>query len=665
MRRAVCIILLAVLVRVAFAAQLLPTGYWDYPLVDAHTFQRKAQAIAFISWWGERGSYYHEPLYLYVLAVIFRLCGYGLTPAYLFNFACGCGSAALTFALARVLLPSRPRLALAAGVAAAFCGPLLFFEGQLLREPLATLLLLAGFTLFFAQRDRPARPLGFALGLLCGLGAATRGSMLVLLPVIAGYWLVRRPARWAAGLVWLLLGAALVLGPIALRNKLNDDTPVFLASSWGMNLYLGNHPRMDSLLALRPGFGWEQFCLLPQQAGVRPLNTLTRQQYYVAEVERWALSDPPAFLRLQVVKFHRFLHGYELMRNVDPYFVAQQVPVLRLLLWRRGGLSFPTGLIIPFALLGLAVLRPQWRRLAPYLWLLGLYTLSVVAFFVVSRYRAPLLPLLLPAAMAGVAAVCDALRHRAPLLPVAALLLIVLLNADPAGLDRIDYSIAWRQRGDIAVRSGRPAEALRCYQVALDHRPGDPELHNELGAVLRRLGRRAGAEEQFRAALVQLPGFTYAADNLAAVQRERADATALYARWSPALPRAARLALVHTALDAHLPDVARRMLASFATDTDVAAVLALQSECFYQQGDYRRAAQMIPARLAPATPALLLARGWARYGSEDFAAAGRDWADAWRLDPLSPAVRNAVLVGQATGGIFPPLLPDGTGDWPS
>jgi len=58
-------------------------------------------------------------------------------------------------------------------------------------------------------------------------------------------------------------------------------------------------------------------------------------------------------------------------------------------------------------------------------------------------------------------------------------------------------------------------QAVAIYQEALKLRPEYPEAHNNLGAVLRRLGRLDEAREHYRLALKYRPDYPQARRNLA------------------------------------------------------------------------------------------------------------------------------------------------------
>jgi len=647
------IFLAALLVRLLFFSQLAATPYLQYPLVDADTFVRKALHIAFSSIWGEPRAFFHEPFYIYSLAAIFRFFGYNLLPAYLLNLILGAANAALTFILCRKLLPHHPVVAKVAGFSAVLCGPMLFFDGQLLRTTMATFFNLVMFIWFFTGYQRPRRFWGLLCGILLGLAALTRANILIFFPV-AFVLLWRRPGRGWTALLWLIIGLALIIGPVTLRNMTMSERPVLISSGWGLNLYLGNNPQMDATLAIRPGFQWTDLYELPARETGVDLAFIERMDHFASKVETWVQNDPFSFIALQFKKGFRFFRGYEIMRNVDPYFVSRQVPILRFLLWRHGGLAFPNGLILPFALIGLWSLRDQWRRLAPWLALISLYAFSVVIFFVVGRYRVPLLPFLLPAAAFGLRTMVHSLRARQWTIAVTALLLVFILNYDFTGRDTIDLAEGYRQLGDIAIRAGQPEEAIGYYRQACTAQPKNPFFLNTLGALYHQLGDYAKAAPSYQQALAINPEFTYPRNNLEQMREDIENASNFLATVPADPSSTAALALVQQGLVDGVPEHILIPLLSYAArDPEVhpEAMLLLGEVC-YRRGQYFGAELIATRELLryPDSPELYLARGWARYGREDYRGAGDDWRQAKRLAPNHPDIADILELVQLHGG---------------
>ncbi|HNW92908.1 MAG TPA: hypothetical protein PKM88_08375, partial [bacterium] len=506
---------------------------------------------------------------------------------------------------------------------------------------------------------------------------ATCGNMLIMFPALVAALLWRRPENWGRAVAWLCFGLMLVLGPIGLRNMAMDSEPVFLASSWGLNLYIGNNANADATLAIRPGYYWEQLCAWPDQASGRSLGSVGRQRFYVQQVEQWALAHPLDFLALQGVKLFRFLRGWEQMRNIDPYFVAGQVPLLDTLLWRRAGISFPSGLIIPFALVGIVTLRSRWRALLPWLLFLGCFSLSVIAFFVVSRYRAPLLPFLIPAAWHGAAAVGSSLRAQSWRLPLAALILLLLANApfpavpsaDPhvtsIRQEQIDWAEAWRHHGDLELRRGRLASAMLDYLTG-QLRTGDPLVTLKYASVVHQYGNFALAGDIYRRVIAATPDLAVAAANLRQLEQDSTAAAALQAAIGTRPPV---LADVQRALDQHLPGTAAALLTRITiSDSMQADVTLLRLEISYQRQEFGQVAAAAGAALRrwPDDYRFHLQRGWARLAMEQYVAAGDDIRRAYALAPHEYVVQQAVLTVQDKGGIWPRLLePDNADSYQS
>ena len=82
--------------------------------------------------------------------------------------------------------------------------------------------------------------------------ALTVASVLLFVPV-ALLW-ARRQARAPVGA--LILGFALVIAPVTLRNRVVGGEWVPISYNAGINFYLGNNPDYDRTTNIRPGRDW-------------------------------------------------------------------------------------------------------------------------------------------------------------------------------------------------------------------------------------------------------------------------------------------------------------------------------------------------------------------------------------------------------------------------
>ena len=176
----------------------------------------------------------------------------------------------------------------------------------------------------------------------------------------------------------------------------------------------------------------------------------------------------------------------EIPRNQEIYPARAWSPVLRALLWKVPGLAFPFGLLLPLAVVGLVA---AWRRapiLAASVVLLGL---TVAAFFVTARYRAPLIPLLALFAAAGVRWAAVEASGRARLAAgVVALGTYLLANLGQGPMPHRMNADAEHGLAHWLEREGRRPEALTLYE-RLAERP----------RIVRRLVWRRPADDRARA----------------------------------------------------------------------------------------------------------------------------------------------------------------------
>jgi tetratricopeptide (TPR) repeat protein len=150
--------------------------------------------------------------------------------------------------------------------------------------------------------------------------------------------------------------------------------------------------------------------------------------------------------------------------------------------------------------------------------LVGVYALAVILFFPASRYRLPVLPLLLVFGGVGVASWIDAVRRgRWDELRLPGLVLLVMLplsNLGAPAMASTFTSDTYSDMGTLYFDQGKWDEAIRWYRRALDIDAGNAEAAHNTGAALLRLNRPAEAEPCFRRVLAAWPGDPKALINL-------------------------------------------------------------------------------------------------------------------------------------------------------
>ena len=456
--------------------------YFAHPVLDAETYHRAALALAGGEGFPDR-VFWQPPGYPYFLALVYALAGPSFLAPRLVQAVLGSLAAVLTYWLGARLFG--PRVGLAAGLGAAGYGLLIYYDGELLTPSLAILVELVAVLLAVRAQDAPDSRSWLGAGLFGGLAAVVNATALVLVPVMAVF--ARRRA------LWVLLGAALAIAPLTLRNWTQGGELVLISSNGGVNLFLGNNPRYDDTVAMRPGRDWQALLRAPRLHGVR--GARAESVFFERRVLAFARAEPVTFLRLQATKLRLLLTGDEIPRNQEIYPARGYSPVLRVLLWKSPLLAFPYGIVLPLGLVGLVVGARRAPMLAA---MLVVFALAVLAFFVTARYRAPLVPLLLVFAAEGLRWLVASASRTARLVAVGALVpLYAVANLGqgpmPAQMNPdAEFGLAtWLER------EGSPDEALALYRAVAREHPSGWDAWYRLGQLLEAAGRREEAEDAF------------------------------------------------------------------------------------------------------------------------------------------------------------------------
>ena len=499
-------------VRLLYIEQSQTSPFFDYPLVDAKTYTDAAERMGVQGHWdGGDAPFWQPPLYPYFLGFLYAL----FTPGYylprLVQAAISACNCVLLYLLGRRLFSHC--LGLAAAIAAALYGPLVFFTGEFLPPPLALFFdLLLLLTLPWAMAGRPRRLLvpGFCLG----LAALAVANILLFLPA-ALLWVivVRRALPWPQRLLNalpLLLGASLVIAPVTLRNYLIGDDLVLISSNGGINFYLGNNANYEETIRIPPGPAWRALVSQPRtEAGLTRASD--QSAYFFTRSWDFISAEPRAWLLLLFHKTYLFWHGEEIGRNQDLYYARNFSPLLSLLLWKEI-IAFPFGVVAPLALLGmgLACCNRGQRRAEIDLLLLYIvvYTLSVILFFPTARYRLPIVPPLLLFAAYAVSALYCLGRGRAAKLAWAGGVLSALLvacNFRVGPMNMAGDAETLHRLGFVYQQKGLLANAIAAYEQALALDPEIREARFNLGALYARRGRYGQAIAAYQDFVVRYP----------------------------------------------------------------------------------------------------------------------------------------------------------------
>jgi tetratricopeptide (TPR) repeat protein len=603
-------------VRLVHVWQIHRAPFFTVLMGDSRSYDEWARRIAGGEWIG-RDVFYQAPLYPYFLGGLYAIAGHHLLLVRLVQAVLG-SLACVFLALAATRFFS-PRAGLVAGLMLALYAPAIFFDGLIQKSTLDVFFVCLALWLLSrtinAETAEPAeikehkerrnslrvpRVLRssswpwLALGLAIGALSLTRENAIVFTVVIAVWAILPksvktakhaepnrvslrplRPLRsawdWRPAALFLL-GVAIVVMPVAIRNSSVGGGFYVTTSQFGPNLFIGNNPRSDgSYQSLRYGRGAPEYerqdaTELAERATGRTLTPAEVSSYWTERALDFIAGRPGEWLRLMGRKVALLVNRTEMLDTESQESHAEWSLPLRLT-----SIVGHFGILVPLAVAGLIVSWPHRRRLGVGVLyaMLFAYAASVVLFYVFARYRYPLVPFLILFAAAGLVDLVSLVRVVGadprvgpgadtwvrPYAMVAAVVTAAvlanwpILSADMnravsehnlgAALQgdgrydeaivhyrravafRSDYAPAYNNLASSLRSKGQLREAIATYEQALRLQPDYPEAHYNLANALLADGRRDEAVAHFQRALESMAGSADVHNNLGIALMEK------------------------------------------------------------------------------------------------------------------------------------------------
>ena len=489
----IAIALVALALRLAYLSQLDDSPLLTVLMGDARVYDQWAMRIAGGEWMGTE-IFYQTPLYPYFLGVIYTMAGHDPGLVRIIQAFLGAGSCVMLALAGRRFFSERDGM-IGASILAIY-PPAIFFDGLIQKSSLDLFLVTAILALLAEFQHRRRWTWLTAAGFLTGMLVLNRENAFVLFPVVATWLLIGfREVASRTRAAWIALFAAagfLVLLPVGLRNRQVGGEFVLSTSQLGPNFYIGNNANAsgsyDSLLPGRgdPVFERADAVALASQAAGRPLSPREVSRYWLQRSFDYMRAQPLDWLRLSSRKLLLTMNAEEISDTESIEAYAEGAPLLRALRW----LDF--GVVLPLAALGAWMCRDDWRRhLLLYLAGAGM-TLAIAAFFVVARYRHPLVPLVMLFAGAGVGALVRVRARSRTWIPAAAAAGVVALIAHVPM--KVVNDQTYINMGGHFLDAGRPAEALPWLRRAVSLDPSDPIAQESLAVALMKTGETNAAE---------------------------------------------------------------------------------------------------------------------------------------------------------------------------
>jgi 4-amino-4-deoxy-L-arabinose transferase-like glycosyltransferase len=265
------------------------------------------------------------------------------------------------------------KVAIVAGLIAAVYAYLIFYGVTLVTETPFIVSVLAGLILTYRVLDNPAPRNWVLLGIALALATLFRMAIIFfVVPMLV--WLVwRQRQHWRRALIPLAIIALAIL-PFTIHNYLIWGRFLLLESQFGHVFWNGNHP--GHLGNFHP---FKVFPIPPEVLASHNDVEITNRLLQMAVQN--ILNDPGMFVMLTITRMREYIVFWPTPSS-EP-----QANLLRMLSW---------GVLVPFALAGLALARKHWSQAMPIFLFIALHTFVHAVSWTMPRYRLPVDAVLIP-----------------------------------------------------------------------------------------------------------------------------------------------------------------------------------------------------------------------------------------------------------------------------
>jgi len=508
LRSGLAVLISALAVRLIYLLHLHGSPFFQVLVGDGRQYDAWAQRIAAGDWLGS-GVFYQAPLYPYFLGTIYAIIGHDLLFVRIVQLLLGSLACVLLFLAGRAFLGHRAGLI--AGFLWALYPPAIFFDGLIQKTVLdVSLMILLLFLLgCFVQKPRWLTIL--AAGAALGAVSLTRENALLLVAVVLPWLLVhfrRGPGRSWVWAVLFTAGASALLVPVAVRNQVVGGELALTTAQLGPNFYIGNNAHTDGrylpLRAERADARYERQDAvdIAEETSARRLSPAEVSSFWMRQAFDYIQGDPSGWLRLLGRKTALYWSKGEV---VD----TEGIEAYREQSWILGALGrvLHFGVVAPLAVVGLVLTASRWRRLWILYGIVLLMSAGVILFFILSRYRQPMVPVLALFAGAGASELLrrGALRRPITWLAVLTAGFFAVWSNQPFPYEQTQRAIGYYSVGSALVDAGRGGQALPLLREALRSEPALAAAQKDVAKAFLLMGRSGEARSALEQAIRENP----------------------------------------------------------------------------------------------------------------------------------------------------------------
>ena len=409
------ILFLALILRIAALLGLKESIYFDFLQWDERLYHTWATKIAYGTFTSS-SVYELAPLPAYLMALIYKIFSPDILYIRLLNIIFGVLTCYLVYLIGKEM--ANRTTGLFACLIASLYKPFIFYSIVPLKTSLSVFLFALTVYLLMAILDKNSLIKIALLGLVAGLMLNVRGNFVIIIPLLPLIilWNIYRSRSSikiiTANLVLYTVGLSLSISPFMVRNYRVAGRLALTTSQAGFNLYLGNNLENPDPYYRPAPFAWSspfkqgiQFTIEASRRTNKRLSPGEASSYWTHEVVKIALEQPAPFTWKICQKILAFFNQFEAGDHYHVGFVSNFVKFFKFPF-------FSLWLILPFGMAGMAVTIFGSRKLLALSSIFLLYAATLIAFHTNTRYRLPLLVVLIPFAVMGIGCLFSFIKNR-------------------------------------------------------------------------------------------------------------------------------------------------------------------------------------------------------------------------------------------------------------
>lgn len=400
----------------------------SYPVLDECYYIELGSRIASGFWLGEERVFFMDPLYGYLLGLVFAIGGESLESVRFLQIVLDSANAVMILFIGTRLW-SRTAGFLA-GVLYATYRVSLFYSLLILKTTFSiTLLLVFVITLLNAVRAGRAGP-WLLLGLISALMVYLHANLLVLAPMtILLYWFLEKPkmSRLLVHSGCFLGALAVVLSVGAFRNYWAGGEWTWLNTQSGRLFYSSNNPdnltgryKVPTFATAHPENSETDFHKEAERRTGTPLSPEEVSRYWMKQTWNFLKDHPQLIPTLLKNKISGTISDYEIPVNHSYEMSAR---ISKIDHWPLPTFAVVFALGIPGLVLGMRARREILWLIMPILAVL----ITIILFYTSSRFRMPAVPFLMVGAGIGMDRFIHWIRGKELLKPCCFLLASLML----------------------------------------------------------------------------------------------------------------------------------------------------------------------------------------------------------------------------------------------